>query len=35
VALDDVGAVLEGRRPDGAGRGPKVHIDPRLTAATM
>jgi len=29
VGLDQVGAVLAGRRPAGAGPGPKVHIDPR------
>lgn len=29
VGLDDVAAVLDGRRPDGAGPGPKVHVDPR------
>ena len=30
VGLDQVGAVLAGRRPPGAGPGPKVHVDPRL-----
>jgi threonine dehydrogenase-like Zn-dependent dehydrogenase len=30
VALDDVGAVLAGERPPGAGPGPKIHVDPRL-----
>ncbi|WP_215451935.1 zinc-binding dehydrogenase [Streptomyces sp. ATCC 21386] len=30
VALDDVGPVLAGERPAGAGAGPKVHVDPRL-----
>jgi threonine dehydrogenase-like Zn-dependent dehydrogenase len=30
VGLDQVGPVLAGKRPDGAGPGPKVHIDPRL-----
>jgi threonine dehydrogenase-like Zn-dependent dehydrogenase len=30
VGLDSVGAVLSGRRPDGAGPGPKFHLDPRL-----
>jgi len=30
VGLDQVGAVLAGERPDGAGSGPKIHIDPRL-----
>lgn len=29
VGLDEVGAVLGGRRPDGAGAGPKIHVDPR------
>jgi threonine dehydrogenase-like Zn-dependent dehydrogenase len=29
VGLDEVGAVLGGWRPDGAGAGPKVHVDPR------
>jgi 2-desacetyl-2-hydroxyethyl bacteriochlorophyllide A dehydrogenase len=29
VALDEVGAVLAGRRPAGAGLGPKIHVDPR------
>jgi threonine dehydrogenase-like Zn-dependent dehydrogenase len=29
VGLDDVGRVLGGWRPAGAGRGPKVHVDPR------
>jgi threonine dehydrogenase-like Zn-dependent dehydrogenase len=29
VGLDEVGAVLAGNRPDGAGDGPKIHIDPR------
>jgi threonine dehydrogenase-like Zn-dependent dehydrogenase len=29
VGLDDVGAVLGGWRPDGAGGGPKIHVDPR------
>ena len=31
VGLDQVGAVLAGRRPAGAGPGPKIHIDPRLS----
>jgi threonine dehydrogenase-like Zn-dependent dehydrogenase len=31
IGLEDVGAVLAGKRPDGAGRGPKVHVDPRLS----
>jgi threonine dehydrogenase-like Zn-dependent dehydrogenase len=30
VTLDQVGAVLAGHRPPGAGTGPKVHVDPRL-----
>jgi threonine dehydrogenase-like Zn-dependent dehydrogenase len=29
VTLDEVGAVLAGWRPDGAGPGPKIQIDPR------
>lgn len=29
VGLRDVGDVLAGRRPSGAGPGPKIHIDPR------
>lgn len=29
VGLGEVGDVLAGRRPDGAGPGPKIHIDPR------
>jgi D-arabinose 1-dehydrogenase-like Zn-dependent alcohol dehydrogenase len=29
VGLDQVNAVLAGQRPDGAGPGPKVHVDPR------
>ncbi len=29
VGLEEVGAVLAGRRPDGAGPGPKIHVDPR------
>ena len=28
VGLDAVGDVLAGRRPDGSGAGPKVHVDP-------
>ncbi|NGO06489.1 alcohol dehydrogenase catalytic domain-containing protein [Streptomyces sp. HC44] len=28
LGLDDVGAVLAGSRPDGAGTGPKIHIAP-------
>ena len=31
VGLDQVSAVLAGRRPPGAGAGPKIHIDPRLS----
>ncbi|MET0965203.1 MAG: alcohol dehydrogenase catalytic domain-containing protein [Nakamurella sp.] len=30
VGLDRAGEVLAGWRPDGAGDGPKIHIDPRL-----
>jgi threonine dehydrogenase-like Zn-dependent dehydrogenase len=30
VGLDQVGAALAGKRPPGAGPGPKVHVDPRL-----
>jgi threonine dehydrogenase-like Zn-dependent dehydrogenase len=30
VGLDGVGAILAGERPEGAGNGPKMHIDPRL-----
>lgn len=29
VGLDDVADVLAGRRPGGAGDGPKIHVDPR------
>jgi threonine dehydrogenase-like Zn-dependent dehydrogenase len=29
VGLAEVGDVLAGRRPPGAGRGPKIHVDPR------
>ncbi|AZQ32397.1 alcohol dehydrogenase [Streptomyces cyaneochromogenes] len=29
VGLDEVGAVLAGERPEGAGPGPKIHVDPR------
>lgn len=29
TGLDQVGSVLAGRRPAGAGAGPKIHIDPR------
>lgn len=31
VGLDEVGAVLAGGRPAGAGPGPKIHVDPRRT----
>ena len=31
VGLDEAGAVLGGWRPPGAGAGPKIHIDPRMT----
>ena len=31
VGLDDVGSVLAGERPAGAGAGPKIHVDPRIT----
>jgi hypothetical protein len=30
VGLADVGKVLTGWRPAGAGPGPKIHVDPRL-----
>jgi threonine dehydrogenase-like Zn-dependent dehydrogenase len=30
VSLDRVGPVLAGQRPEGAGPGPKIHVDPRL-----
>ena len=30
VGLDQVGDVLAGHRPPGAGPGPKIHVDPRL-----
>jgi hypothetical protein len=30
VGLEEVAAVLAGGRPDGAGPGPKVHVDPGL-----
>jgi hypothetical protein len=30
VGLDGVGAVLDGGRPDSAGRGPKLHVDPSI-----
>jgi threonine dehydrogenase-like Zn-dependent dehydrogenase len=28
VSLEQIGAVLAGQRPDGAGPGPKIHVDP-------
>jgi len=31
VGLHEVGDVLAGRRPPGAGPGPKIHVDPQLT----
>ena len=31
VGLPQVGAVLNGQRPPGAGPGPKIHVDPRLS----
>jgi threonine dehydrogenase-like Zn-dependent dehydrogenase len=31
VGLDEVGAVLAGKRPKGAGPGPKIHVDPSLS----
>jgi threonine dehydrogenase-like Zn-dependent dehydrogenase len=30
VGLDQVAAVLAGGRPEGAGPGPKIHVDPRI-----
>ena len=30
VGLREVGPVLAGHRPDGAGPGPKIHVDPRI-----
>ena len=30
VGLDQVSGILAGLRPDGAGAGPKVHVDPRI-----
>ncbi|MFD3523231.1 zinc-binding dehydrogenase [Streptomyces sp. NPDC058653] len=30
VALESLASVLAGTRPDGAGRGPKIQVDPRL-----
>ena len=32
-AAEDLAGVLAGARPAGAGDGPKIHIDPRVTAA--
>jgi threonine dehydrogenase-like Zn-dependent dehydrogenase len=32
VGLDQAGAVLAGDRPPGAGAGPKIHVDPRITS---
>jgi threonine dehydrogenase-like Zn-dependent dehydrogenase len=32
IGLEDVPSRLEGKRGDGAGPGPKVHVDPRLIA---
>ena len=33
IGLDEVGAVLDGQRPTGAGPGPKIHIDPQRLGA--
>jgi threonine dehydrogenase-like Zn-dependent dehydrogenase len=33
IGLAEVGEVLAGRRPAGAGAGPKIHVDPQLTPA--
>ncbi|MFJ8630771.1 zinc-binding dehydrogenase [Streptomyces sp. NPDC093568] len=33
VSLDEVGPVLAGGRPKGAGPGPKIHVDPRPATA--
>jgi 2-desacetyl-2-hydroxyethyl bacteriochlorophyllide A dehydrogenase len=30
VGLDQVGDILAGRRPQGSGQGPKMHVDPRI-----
>ena len=35
VGLDQVADVLAGSRPDGAGPGPKIHVDPRLGPAPV
>ncbi|MFJ3034969.1 zinc-binding dehydrogenase [Curtobacterium pusillum] len=32
VGLDGAAGILAGERPDGAGPGPKMHIDPRISA---
>jgi hypothetical protein len=32
VGLEQVGAVLAGERPAGAGLGPKIQISPRLSS---
>jgi hypothetical protein len=32
VGLHQVGAVLAGERPQGAGPGPKIHVDPHLAS---
>jgi threonine dehydrogenase-like Zn-dependent dehydrogenase len=31
VSLEQVGAVLAGKRPEAAGPGPKIHVDPQLS----
>lgn len=33
VGLDEAGPVLAGERPEGAGPGPKIHVDPGLDGA--
>jgi threonine dehydrogenase-like Zn-dependent dehydrogenase len=35
VGLDGVGAILAGLRPDGAGLGPKMHVDPRILPGSI
>ena len=35
VGLDEVATVLAGRRPTGAGPGPKVHVDPRVPGPAL
>ncbi|MFE5812717.1 zinc-binding dehydrogenase [Streptomyces sp. NPDC056479] len=35
VGLDEVGPVLAGERPQGAGAGPKIHVDPRRAPETV